>query len=53
MKELYDLCMLAAVVGVAIAIRKRAAKIIFALLLVSVILEVVLEKLDVLNPYGF
>ena len=43
---------LAVVVGVAIAIRRRAAKIILALLLVSAVLEVVLETLGVLNPYG-
>jgi hypothetical protein len=45
--------MLAVTVGVAVVIGKRAAKIILALLVVSVVLEVLLEKLGILNPYGF
>ena len=53
MKEIYDLCMLGIVVGVAAVIRKRAAKLILILLAISTVLEVVLEKLDILNPYGF
>ena len=53
MKEIYDLCMLGVVAGVAAIIRKRAAKLILLLLIISTVLEVVLEKLDILNPYGF
>ena len=53
MREIYDLCMLSIVVGVAVVIRKRAAKIILALLVIGTVLEVVLEKLGILNPYGF
>ena len=53
MKEVYDLCMLGVVVGVALVIRKRVAKLILILLAISTVLEVVLEKLDILNPYGF
>ena len=53
MKEVYDLCMLGIVVGVAAIIRKRVAKFILILLAISAVLEVILEKLDILNPYGF
>jgi len=52
-REVYDLCMLAIVVAVAVLIRRRAGKLILALLVISAVLEVVLEKLGILNPYGF